>query len=226
MGKKKVKKVGKVFSLAFFLGIPANFTLGAMGILTLIAAMASEGFQIERWLLFGFGLLSALVFLSGAKLSWIRVLVHECKHALLVLMVGNKMTEFEVASNSGHVSYEMPKENFHYVPLISLAPYCLPLFSFPIWLLCLLLGEEAREIFLLVLGLSLGADLVFGFSEIHPRQTDFQKISGGFFASALYIASVYFMWVSLALLWVQGGREIYLNLAYYLLDLGYRVFLA
>ena len=60
----------------------------------------------------------------------------------------------------------------------------------------------------------MGLDLSLSAGEIDPRQTDFGTVAGGFFASALYIGGTLFMWGSVCVLWVLGGRNAFLVAGY------------
>ncbi|MFN8390593.1 MAG: hypothetical protein U0136_09910 [Bdellovibrionota bacterium] len=208
--KPKVKQLGKVFSLAFWLAIPCYFILGAFSFISCLILLDKYLFQKEIWALFGFGMLSSLAVIGGAELPRLRAFIHETKHALLVFMFGKSLKEFRIGKREGHVTYEIEETHYQYVPVITLAPYCFPLFSFPALAACLLFGETEPPAYALALGLTLGADISFSYSEIHPAQLDFKNIVGGFFASALYIGGVLFFWTSMCVLWLIGGRGAFL----------------
>jgi hypothetical protein len=217
--KQKVKKIEKVFSIAFWMAIPCNFILGAFCFLTFLSLFDKYLFNKEIWALFAFGLLGSISVIGGAELPRLRVFIHESKHAVLVLFFGSSLKGFHSGRDEGYVTYEVEENRRHYVPLITLAPYCLPLFSFPMLLLCLVFGSDYHESCTLLLGLTLGADLSFSYSEINPLQSDFRAVVGGFFMSSLYIGGVFFLWVSVCLLWVVGGG----NAFFYAAAMGWKM---
>ncbi len=205
--KPKVEKApSKAFSLAFWMAIPAYFFLGAVCFIAFIVLLDKHLFDEKIWALFAFGFISSLVVIGTSGMTRLRILVHETKHALAVLLTGSSLKDFQVGGNKGEVTYEIPEDQLHYIPMIGLAPYCMPLLSFPVLFVSLFLETYYRDYCTLALGFTLGADIVLAWGELDPRQTDFGSIAGGFFISALFIAGAFFFWMSACLLWVLAGR--------------------
>ncbi len=217
--KKKKFISEKQLSLAFWLSIPSTFVLGGVCFITSNLLFDKYFFDGERWVLFGFGLVGSLMIFGSSAVGFFRVFVHELKHAVAVFLSGGRVKGFYVGANEGEVEYEIQEDSTHYVPIIGLAPYFFPLFSFPWLLAALIFDQEHRQILTLGLGFSLGADLAFCWSEIHQRQTDFRQVAGGFFAAALYISGVLFLWVNLCVLWVLAGGDGFLFAGFLLLRL-------
>ena len=205
MGIKKAK-VETSFSLAFWLAIPSYFFLGAVCFIAFLVLFDRYLFAREIWAAFTFGLVASVAILEGTSSSWLRTFVHELKHGIAVIVYGGSLKEFRVSSAKGHVEYEIAKDRIHHVPVIGLAPYCLPLFSLPVLFACLVFEADYRLMLTLVLGAALGGDIALSYGELDPRQTDLKAVAGGFFLSALYIAGVLFFWLSACLLWVCAGR--------------------
>jgi len=205
MGSEK-EKLGKAFSLAFWLAIPSYFFLGAVFFIALLLLFDKHLFPREIWIAFLFGFLASVAVFGTADCRILRTFVHELKHGAAILLYGGSLKDFKVGTAEGHVEYEISKESLHFVPRIGLAPYCFPLLSCPTLIGALIFESDYRVFFSLLLGLALGADVSLSYAELDPRQTDFKKIAGGFFASAFFIAGVFFFWVSACLLWVCAGR--------------------
>lgn len=212
--KKKKAKHGKALSIAFWMAIPSTFALGALCLITFLILFDKRLFEPEVWSLFAFGIVASISVVVTSELTRLRVFVHELKHALAVFLSGGTLKHFEVSAHSGEIGYEIEKDQAHYMPIIGLAPYCAPLISLPVLCAALFFENGSRELYGLALGLALGMDIAFGWSEIDPRQTDFRGVAGGFFASALYIAGVTFLWVNACLLWVVGGRTAFVYAGY------------
>ncbi len=208
--KKKVKKIEKHWSIAFWLSIPCSFFVGGICFITSLSLTSQQIFNGEVWSLFLMGLLSSMSLLWLLPLTRTRVFIHELKHALMVMFVGGTLKGMKVRKDQGAVSYEMPEEKAHYGPAIALAPYCLPLFSLIVLAMCLVFETNHRLILGLLLGISLGLDLALSISEVRPVQTDFKTVVGGFLFSAAYIAGWLFLWANLCVLWVVGGRQAFL----------------
>lgn len=211
--KKEKKKIEKHQSLAFWFSIPANIILGIICFLTLIILLVNGVFEKEVLAVFTIGVIIAFSILSRAKISRLRVLIHELRHAILVLITGNNLKHVTVGEYEGEVGYEMYENKVQVGPLITLAPYCFPIFSIPTLAACIILEGDYRIILAFALGVALGLDISTALDEIHPGQTDFKKVIGGFFMSALFIVSFGFFWTSFCFLWVVGGRNAYLNAA-------------
>ena len=201
------KKITRHFSFAFLLAIPSNYILGSLLGLALLDIWEQKPFEKEVWALFSIGVVSAFCFIGSSKIYTFRTFIHELKHFVVVVMTGNKVKDFHVDTHTGHVKFEMYKDKVHFAPIISLAPYFLPLFSFPVFIACLISEDYYRLPLIAALGVSLGIDLQFGYKEIHPHQTDLTRIRGGYFSSGIYLVGVHFLWITCCLLWVIDGRQ-------------------
>ena len=218
-GKSATKgKIKRHFSIPFFLAIPGNFILTGLGIIGLHAVLAHFPLETERWAVFGTGLLSSMILVGAFKVSTLRVLMHELKHGIVVKLTGNKLYNMKVGSQTGHVEYAMYEDRVHFAPIIALAPYFYPLLSLPTFIACVLLEDLYSIPLCLALGMALGTDVASAIAELHPNQTDFQKISGGFFASALYLAGVHMMWCTICLIWLAAGRNGFAYAGYVVLE--------
>lgn len=211
--KKKEKKIEKFYSLAFWFSIPSNIILGLISTITIILLLINHVYQKEVIALFVLGFIFGISIISGAKISRIRVLIHELRHAILVVMTGNKLKHITIGKEEGEVGYEMTEDKLQVGPLITLAPYCFPIFSLPALVACIVFEDPYRLLLSIILGFSIGIDISTALEEVHPGQTDFKKVLGGFFMSALFIVAFGFFWVSFCFLWVVGGRNAYLNAA-------------
>lgn len=157
--------------------------------------------------MFGFGLLGSFVLFSGSGMERFRTFIHETKHALAAIFSGSTLKKFRVGPGEGEVEYEIPETQSHYIPIIDLAPYCMPLLTFPTVVFAVIFQNEFAPWLPLAVGTAVGSDLGLCWTEIHHRQSDFKIIAGGFIAAALYIGGAMFLWTSATVLWVIGGRS-------------------
>ena len=207
--KKKVRDIPKIYSAWLLAAVPCTFIVGWGCFLTLLKLLQTTTPPSGVWLTFTAGGVGAVIVLCSFDLLRTRTLLHELKHALVIILTGNVVKGIYVSKSGGSVNYEMAQENFHAAPIISLAPYFFPLLSLPTLIVCCIFGAGDPQGFAFALGATLAIDLQTAFSEMRPEQTDFRKVLGGFFASALYLAGFHFMWVTVCLLWVQGGVQAY-----------------
>lgn len=217
-GKKK-EKIKKHFSFTFLLAIPGNFLIGALCLTTFLTLFQEYIFEKQIWASFAAGLIGSAMVVGTSDMPRLRTLIHELRHAVVVVLTGNLLKSIEVKKHSGHVNYEMYEDTLHFAPIIALAPYFFPLFSLPALAACLVFEDYDKTLLAFLLGVTLAADLVTAYGELHPHQSDLKKIVGGFFSSGLYLAGAHFMWCSVCLIWIQGGRNAYLYVGNVFLEL-------
>ncbi|MBU1087290.1 MAG: hypothetical protein KKD05_07215 [Candidatus Omnitrophica bacterium] len=114
--------------------------------------------QTMLYFLSGIGLYILLYF-SGLKMSFLYVLGHESTHALLALLCGGKVKAFKVSAQGGSVA--ATKSNV----LISLGPYCLPIYTILIiaGFFCATIFYPYINDYLQILILLIGCSIAFHF---------------------------------------------------------------
>ena len=196
----------KLGSFAFFLAIPLAFALGVGFAHTGYQIIARIGVEPQTLTLVLYAFVTSAVFFSLRWLQALRTLIHELKHAVLVLLSGNRLTDIKVRARKGHVSYMMYADKTRFAPFILLAPYFFPMFSLPTFVGALFLGNYYPLAFSIALGLTLGIDLTCNYKEYHPQQSDLQRISGGRLGVLLFILGTNFCWVTATSLWILAGN--------------------
>ena len=220
---KQKKKNKKSASLAFYLAIPVSFVVAILSVLVFLSLFLRYPFDRTLWSLFVAGLLASVSIVASTSMPRFETFIHELKHAILVICTGNRLTDFHVDKGTGHVQYQMYTDRVHFVPFIVLAPYCLPLFSLPVLILGLALGNDYHRELALALGVALGGDIALGIQELHPGQSDLKAVFGGFLLAAAYIGGILFCWTSFCFLWVLAGKKGFLFLGYELIRLGTQI---
>ena len=221
--RKKPKKHKRHFSLAFLIAIPGNFVLACLCLIAFISLFQYTLIDEKTWAVFATGVIGALAIVGGAKMSRFRVFIHELKHALVVILTGNSLKNFVVGKETGHVNFEMYEDKVHFAPIIALAPYFFPLFSLPVLILCIFLENSHNLILSFFLGASFATDLSMAYTDLHPHQSDLQKIPGGVFAGLLYLAGAHFLWLMITLLWVTAGRDSYIYMGYVVAEIATQI---
>lgn len=219
----KIDTSKKSGSIAFFLALPTSFILGALAFYSTAALLVVQGLDGQRLALFAAGCVVPIGFLSGRAPSRAKTLIHELKHAFLVVLSGNKLTEMKVARDLGHVSYELYESRARYGPFIILAPYFFPMFSLPALACCIVLEIFDVQPYLLLshalLGAAVAADILSAVQEFHPHQSDLQRIWGGRVLTYLFLAGANFCWVGICALWLQSGVRGYLYAGHQLVNI-------
>lgn len=207
MSEGKKEKVEKVGGFAFFFSLIFLWVVGVGLFRIAISNFTLTEFQKFRWVLIGMfaGFLFAATFIRG-RLS---VFIHEMKHSVLSNFVGNKAKKLHIEAESGYFEYSYTKETAPYHAFIALAPYWLPLFLVPTILITSLIYIYLPHIFLnVIIGFAFGIDLLTGIRDIHPQQTDFSNLRGGYIIGVLYCGAATLTLSSILIAWSassQGG---------------------
>lgn len=212
--RKRQKAESNPFSIAFLIAIPGNFALACFGLISFTHLASQLPSNSLIWALFLSGLFTSATVVGTAKITRLRVLVHELKHAIMVIFTGNSLRNFVVKDATGHVEYELYRDKVHFAPIICLAPYFLPLFSFPVFIACLFLEGTNNSALAFALGVSLAADMSMAYTDLHPHQTDLQKVPGGTWFALMYLASAHFLWLMICGLWLLAGRKAFIYCGY------------
>lgn len=165
-------------------------------IITLLLILALLGlFPIVKWLCFNIATYQWMLYGMGGYIvmrrlffkrneRWMQTFTHELSHTIVSLMFFRKIHSFYVAEGSG-IIYHSGSRRFGDI-FISLAPYCLPYFTFLFLLLRVVGASNMLYIFDLFIGLTLAFHLTCFISQTRSYQTDIQK--HGYARSYLFIA--------------------------------------
>ncbi|MCC6932821.1 MAG: hypothetical protein IT292_06165 [Deltaproteobacteria bacterium] len=205
--KEKPDEKSKSGGIAFLISIILLYIIGCVSIIAVILILSVMGALEYTWFRFFVGFATGLVIFSFSGLDGFRTFLHEAKHAVMVIISGNSLKEFHASEHSGHVTYELQEDNLQSAPWITLAPYCLPLFSLPLFIICLFVSDKNHPLFTILLAAALGIDFTTGLHEIHISQTDLKRIYGGIMISASFIGAMFFSWFSFCLLWIIAGNH-------------------
>lgn len=118
------------------------------------------------------------------------VLVHEFKHRIFAVLVGNKYKNMKIGKDEGYVVYEYTKKTRIYNALIALAPYYLPLFTIIITGIACIFWWGNHAAIMTFAAIGYGADFYLGVADIGPHQTDFTNIEGGYYVALVYVVSI------------------------------------
>ena len=212
--KKNEPDVKKRFgSLAFYFSIPTALALTLLVVGQTFYFFQTHPLDVSRIVIFCHSFLAGILIASTLLSERIRTLLHELKHAAVVVLSGNKVKEISVGSGEGHVHYEAYEDKSHLEPFVAMAPYFFPLLSLPILIGSFFIDAFYPTAALYCLGIFYGIDLATGYLEITSYQSDLKRIYGGFIATRAFLVSVNFLYLSLVLFWALSGRPgIFLSL--------------
>ena len=174
------------------LTLPLIIITIALGITELIPIVkwSIAHYIIYKWVGLGMAIYFALsiIRLFNKNLEWLRTFSHELTHTVVGLMFLRKIHSFEAGQGEGVMSHSGGLR-FGTI-FISLAPYCLSLFTFPLLFLRELSATNSLYIFDIIIGLTLAFHIGCFRSQIGRHQTDITSV--GVFKSYLFIFA---MWV-------------------------------
>jgi hypothetical protein len=209
MWKKKAKKEVEDASSEPVGGIPFFVSLFVL----IPVGLASFSLAVARWepafvpqvgTFLGCVLVGAIVGHSMVR-GPLHVFLHELKHQIPSNLVGNKGKGIKFGDKTGSYTYQYSKKTSYFNAFISLAPYCLPLFTFLTFMTAVLTLRENHTGAVALVGFGYGIDLALNFRDISPIQTDLTTIRGGYYVGLAYIAAWHFALLGVLLSWVFDG---------------------
>ncbi len=164
-----------------------------------------DNFYFDRLAALGAG------FLFGCFFTWIfirgflSVILHELKHAVVAILAGNSPKGFKIGQEEGHFEYSFTEDTASYNAFIFLAPYSIPLCTI-IFLLAFIYPLFHNQTALIaVMGIGYGIDTFSGIRDIHPGQTDFSRLRGGFGIGIVYVFAMHALLSISLVTWALGG---------------------
>jgi len=139
------------------------------------------------------GFVVAFLICKAPAMTGLRTILHELRHAAVIILTGNKVTRFKFNSNKeakesqtlAQVFYLFRRDSWEVLsgPFIVLAPYFFPLLTLPTVLICSFLPIQYRVGCLSALGVAYGLDLFTSIRDIaninNIKDGDFSKYKGG-----------------------------------------------
>ena len=166
-----------------------------------VAGMLFGNPDTYAWMLAGMAACAALSFIPtiNKNTGVIRIFTHELTHTVVCLMFFRKIHAFSVSHEGGAVQHSGGSRGDIF---ISLAPYCLPIYSFAFAIIRLMSSESSLFIFDILIGLTLAFHIICYAKETRPKQTDIKR--SGYLRSLLFIPTALFFNLSILLLTVSS----------------------
>lgn len=155
-----------------------------------------------QYFLYGMGAYVVLEFLllgTSQNIKWARTFSHESTHILFLLLFFKKIEGFSATARSGgEVAYH-GGGNF----IISLTPYCFPLFTIPLLLIRPLFIQDILPYYDFVIGVTYAFHLSTFLRQTRFFQTDLQK--HGLLFSTLFILFINALLVGIIFAFLDDG---------------------
>jgi hypothetical protein len=160
-------------------------------------------YALYKWFGAGFGayfMLRLLPFFRKNE-GFMQTFSHELTHLIVSLMFGQKNHSFRASDGEGG---EMRHSDSHFGGIfISLAPYCLPIFTYAFLFLRIIGAWKQLMWFDIFIGFTLAFHTTCFAKQTGNRQTDIQQY--GYFKSYLFIAVLGLFNITIILLCIRKG---------------------
>ena len=176
-----------------------------LSFLEFVPAFVATFLDLETyiWLYAGIGLyflIRRLPFMRKNE-EWMQTTSHELTHAIVGMMFFRKIHSLQAGEGTGVVQHS-GNRTFGAI-FISLAPYCLPIFTYRFLIFRLLGAQETIFVFDVIVGITLGFHILCFLKQTGNHQTDIQ--GQGYLRSYLFIAGHIFFNATIVLLSVYYG---------------------
>lgn len=164
--------------------------------------LVSKSYKLYLWLSVGivaFTIIRRLPFLR-INAKWFETWTHELTHTIVGLLFFQKIHSFRAGDGEGEIYHS---GHFSRNIFISLAPYCLPVYTYLFCIMRLLSASKSLWIFDLLIGLTLAFHAACFKKQTRSYQTDIKEY--GLITSYLFISSFLLFNATIVLLTVKMG---------------------
>ncbi|MDR2084533.1 MAG: hypothetical protein LBP67_06025 [Bacteroidales bacterium] len=159
-----------------------------------------KDYKAYMWFGIGMGVYFILRLILNKNKRWFQTFTHELSHTVVGLMFFRKIHSFRAGEGEGEIYHSgRYRKNI----FISLAPYCLPIYTYLFCIIRIICAEEYLYIFDILLGFTLAFHLTCFFSQMGAHQTDIREF--GLFTSYVFIFAFMAFNVTIVLLTIQMG---------------------
>lgn len=131
--------------------------------------------------------------------------IHESKHCLAAVIVGNSIKGFSLRNNEGHVTYEFTDSTKRFNAFIHIAPYTIPVLFLPFFFYLIFFTDSNTAAQILIVSALLGFDLYCNLRDVSPVQTDLSSLVGGFATGVFFILAVHIVLIAFFFVWLIHG---------------------
>lgn len=186
-----------VVCLSFILLLVIPYALRMLGVIWMPRNISLwKQLSLYQWVFAGCGIYFVLRKFFHRNLVWLETFTHELTHTVVAILTFRKVHAFQAGEHEGVVATS-GRHGFTEV-LMSLAPYCLPLYTYALLLLRPLIGYHGLWIFDILIGITLCFHIICFRKQTSPRQPDIHQYPLGF--SYLYIFTAHVL--NFCIIWV------------------------
>lgn len=175
----------------------------AVAVVVPAAGWAISHWMTYQWFLIGAGgyFLLRILRIFTRNESWLQTFSHELSHTVVGMMFLRRIHSFSATTGEGEITHS-GRIRFGQI-FISLAPYCLPIFTYALLFLRLLGATKSLYIFDIMIGVTFAFHLLCFWRQTGNHQTDIRSV--GYLRSYLFLIWAWLFNATIILLSIRMG---------------------
>jgi hypothetical protein len=159
---------------------------------------------VYQWTGIGIVVFFVLARFFNRNLNWFATFSHELTHTVVSILLFRKIHSFQAGRDTGEIS---TSGNSNTLVFVDLAPYCLPVFTYFLLALRMMMVKDMLMYYDVLVGLSIGFHAYCFKSQTGSYQSDINKHP--LYFSYLYIATALLFNVSVILVSYWKGKNVF-----------------
>ncbi len=172
------------------------------------------------WILLGSVFFPLMNKYFDKNMEMTKTFTHELTHTITGLLLFRRIHSFHAEEQGTGVVWSSGKDSIRF--LTSLAPYCFPIYTFPLLMLRCIIIPDYYPIIDVLIGFSVGLHIVCVKEQTRRDQTDIKQFPLWF--SYIYICSVWLFDCSILLISFLPQMNIFLSFRNYAIDAWHFIF--
>ena len=174
----------------------------------------SWNLPVYQWT--GVGIIAFLVLARffNKNLKWFATFSHELTHTIVSVLLFRKIHSFQAGRGTGEIT---TSGNSNTLVFVDLAPYCLPIFTYLLLAIRMMLAKDMLMYYDVLIGLSVGFHVYCFKTQTGSYQTDINKHP--LYFSYIYIATALLFNLCVILVSYWNGKNVFTAFWYVLMEM-------
>lgn len=169
---------------------------------------------VYQWTGVGIVAFFVIVRLFNKNLNWFTTFSHELTHTIVSILLFRKIHSFQAGMGTGEIS---TSGNSNTLVFVDLAPYCLPIFTYLLLAIRMMLAKDMLMYYDVLIGLSVGFHVYCFKTQTGSYQTDINKHP--LYFSYIYIATALLFNLCVILVSYWNGKNVFTAFWYVLMEM-------
>ena len=166
---------------------------------------------VYQWTGIGIVAFFVLARLFNKNLNWFATFSHELTHTIVSILLFRKIHSFQAGRGTGEI---YTSGNSNTLVFVDLAPYCLPIFTYLLLAIRMMLTKDMLMYYDVLIGMSIGFHVYCFRTQTGSYQTDINKHP--LYFSYLYIATALLFNLCVILVSYWNGKNVFTAFCYVL----------